>query len=66
MSIAATTGLVDITQVAADKAWATAARTLTASTNLNDISLNDIFTYVIENSETFELATTTYAIRVMR
>jgi len=36
MSITVTTGLVDITQTAADKAWSTAARVLTANTNLND------------------------------
>lgn len=36
MSITDTTGLVDITQTAADKAWGTAARVLTANTNLND------------------------------
>ena len=53
MSITVTTGLVDITQAAADKAWATAARVLTAGTNialakgvgltgLNDIPATDI------------------------
>lgn len=36
LSISVTTGLVDITQAAADKAWSTAARVLTANTNLND------------------------------
>jgi len=36
MSITITTGLIDITQTAADKAWSTAARVLTANTNLND------------------------------
>ena len=41
--------------------WAAATRTLSASTNLNDISLADIFTYVIENSETFE-----QQLRIMR
>lgn len=35
MSISATTGLVDITQAAADKVWATAARVLTAGTNIS-------------------------------
>lgn len=35
MSISATTGLVDITQAAADKAWSTAARVLTAGTNIS-------------------------------
>lgn len=34
LSITVTTGLVDITQTAADKAWSTAARTVTASTNI--------------------------------
>ena len=34
MSISATTGLVDITQTAADKVWSTAARVLTAGTNI--------------------------------
>jgi hypothetical protein len=42
LSIVITTGLVDITQTAADKAWATAARILTASTNFNDIAATDI------------------------
>lgn len=39
-------GLVDITQVAADKVWATAARILTASTNFNDISEANVLTQV--------------------
>ena len=34
MSISATTGLVDITQAAADKVWSTTARVLTAGTNI--------------------------------
>ena len=34
MSITATTGLVDITQTAADKAWLTSTRVLTAGTNI--------------------------------
>jgi hypothetical protein len=38
LSIAVTTGLVDITQTAADKSWSSASRTLTASTNFNDLS----------------------------
>ena len=42
LSIVVTTGLVDITQAAADKAWATAVRILTASTNFNDIAATDI------------------------
>jgi hypothetical protein len=42
LSIVVTTGLVDITQTAADKVWATAARILTASTNFNDIAATDI------------------------
>jgi len=36
LSITASTGLVDITQAAADKAWGTTTRVLTANTNLND------------------------------
>ena len=53
MSISATTGLVDITQAAADKVWSTAARVLTAGTNIalakgtgvtgfNDIAATDV------------------------
>jgi hypothetical protein len=42
MSISITTGLVDITQTAADKVWSTAARILTASTNFNDIAATDV------------------------
>lgn len=34
MSITVTTGLLDVTQTAADKAWSTAARTVTAATNI--------------------------------
>lgn len=34
LSISATTGLVDITQTAADKVWGTATRVLTAGTNI--------------------------------
>lgn len=34
LSISASTGLVDITQAAADKAWGTATRVLTAGTNI--------------------------------
>ena len=34
LSISATTGLVDITQTAADKVWGTTARVLTAGTNI--------------------------------
>lgn len=33
-------GLVDITQTAADKAWSTSSRTLTAATNLTGMSVN--------------------------
>lgn len=54
LSITAVTGLVDITQTAADKAWGTAARVLTAGTNialakgvgltgLNDIAAADVW-----------------------
>jgi hypothetical protein len=42
LSIVDTTGLVDITQAAADKVWGTAARVLTAGTNLNNISTADV------------------------
>lgn len=42
LSISATTGLVDITQTAADKAWSTTTRVLTAGTNLNDLSSADV------------------------
>lgn len=38
LSISVTTGLVDITQTAADKVWSSATRILTASTNFNDLS----------------------------
>jgi hypothetical protein len=44
LSITASTGLVDITQTAADKAWSTSTRVLTANTNLNDISVSDVLT----------------------
>ncbi len=46
LSIVATSGLVDITQAAADKVWATAARILTASTNFNDVSAAEVLTQV--------------------
>lgn len=36
LSITSTTGLIDITQAAADKVWGTTTRVLTANTNLND------------------------------
>lgn len=42
MSITVTTGLIDITQTAADKVWGTAARILTASTNFNDLSAAEV------------------------
>lgn len=42
LSITASTGLVDITQTAADKAWSTSTRVLTAGTNLNDISTAEV------------------------
>lgn len=65
LSISATTGLVNITQTAADKAWSTAARTLTAGTNItlakgtgitgfNDLSSTDVAT------ATWNAATATY------
>ncbi|KKL94616.1 hypothetical protein LCGC14_1862870 [marine sediment metagenome] len=43
LSIVVTTGLVNITQAAADKVWSTAARILTASTNFNDIAAGDVW-----------------------
>lgn len=43
MSITVTTGLVDFTQTAADKVWATTTRILTASTNFNDIAAGDVW-----------------------
>lgn len=43
MSITATTGLMDITQTAADKVWGTGTRVLTAGTNLNDIAAGDVW-----------------------
>jgi len=42
LSITAGTGLVDITQTAADKVWNSGTRVLTANTNLNDPSAADI------------------------
>lgn len=66
LSISATTGLVDITQTAADKAWGTAARTLTAGTNIvlakgvgvtgfNDLSAAQVNAEVLDviNVDTF-------------
>lgn len=52
MSITATTGLVDITQAAADKAWSTTTRILTASTNFNDISPAEVNAEVVDVLET--------------
>lgn len=43
-------GLVDITQAAADKAWSTTTRVLTAGTNLNDLSFADIWTGTLTES----------------
>jgi hypothetical protein len=40
LSIVDTTGLVDITQTAADKVWGTAARVLTANTNLANLEVD--------------------------
>jgi hypothetical protein len=40
LSIVDTTGLVDITQTAADKVWSTAARVLTAGTNLGGLEVD--------------------------
>lgn len=52
MSITITTGLVDITQAAADKAWATTTRVLTAGTNLNDITAEDVWAVDATNQQT--------------
>ena len=48
ISITATTGLLDLTQTAADKSWSTATRVLTAGTNLNDISASQVNTEVLD------------------
>jgi hypothetical protein len=40
LAITDTTGLVDITQTAADKAWTTAVRVLTANTNLANLEVD--------------------------
>ena len=55
LSISATTGLVDITQTAADKAWSSSTRILTAGTNLNDLSAAEVNAEVVD-----ALATDTY------
>lgn len=48
ISITATTGLLDLTQTAADKSWSTATRVLTAGTNLNDISASQVNAEVLD------------------
>lgn len=48
LSITVSTGLVDITQTAADKSWSTATRVLTAGTNLNDLSAAQVNTEVLD------------------
>lgn len=61
LSISATSGLVNITQVAADKVWGTTARILTASTNFNDFDpANDAVATVttLTNKTGFSLAAT--------
>jgi hypothetical protein len=40
LSIVDTTGLVDVTQTAADKAWGTSSRTLSAATNLAGVQVD--------------------------
>lgn len=50
LSITVTTGLVDITQAAADKAWSTTTRVLTANTNLNDPTAAAIRSEIDSNS----------------
>ena len=52
LSITDTTGLVDITQTAADKAWGTAARVLTANTNLSNPSAADVADAVWDEAST--------------
>jgi len=52
LSITDTTGLVDITQTAADKAWGTAARVLTANTNLSIPSAADVADAVWDEAST--------------
>jgi hypothetical protein len=52
LSISVTTGLVDITQTAADKAWGTAARTVTAATNITSTG----GTTVPQTGDSFALA----------
>lgn len=65
LSISATTGLVDITQTAADKAWGTAARLLTAGTNIvlakgtGVTGFNDLDTAGVA-AATWNAATATY------
>ena len=66
LSISATTGLVNITQTAAHKAWTTAARTLTAGTNITlakgeraSTGLNDLSTADVA-SATWNAATAIY------
>jgi hypothetical protein len=69
LSISATTGLVDITQTAADKVWATAARILTAGTNIalakgtgvtgfNDITAANVWDTNLSGYSTASLAGT--------
>lgn len=65
MSISVTTGLVDITQAGADKAWGTAARLLTAGTNIalakgvGLTGLNDLSAAGVA-AATWDAATATY------
>ncbi len=49
-SVESVTNDVGITQAGADKAWGTAARTLTANTNLNDITVADIIAGIADGS----------------
>ena len=55
MSITASTGLMDITQPAANKTWLTPTRVLTAGTNLNDLSAGEVNAEVVDvlNVDTF-------------
>ena len=55
LSIVITTGLVDITQTAADKVWSTAARTLTAFSTSLALSIWDVLESAIVTASTIGL-----------
>ena len=48
--VTAITNDVGVTQAGADKVWGTAARTLTANTNFNDITVADIIAGVADGA----------------